>query len=186
MTWTDYVRAITKKCYYLSTPHSDDTVSSCIANWSMNINCRDQVLRMMLQRCPDLKRLADTYAPPLSAHSFITRKPKSREEHFVDDYCHIAYNAMNQARGNLTRGIKRVFFSGATSGPNPKDESLSIFGTYQLTMGSLAGDTHREVRKTRPTIYAPCFRCDARVRFFCLFVLKGNHQPGVGPRPHHG
>ena len=124
MTWIDFVRAVAKKCYYLSTPHSDNGVSACNANWSMNTNCRDHVLRIMLQPCPDLKRLADTYKPPLSAHSFITRKTKSQEEHFIDDYADVAYKAMNQARGDLTRGIKRVFFSGPTSGPTPKDTSL--------------------------------------------------------------
>ena len=66
-------------------------------------------------------------------------------EKFIETYGSMAYAAINEARTNLTRGIKRKWFSGPTTGAEPKDPTMSIFGTYQLAMGCLEHDKHTAV-----------------------------------------
>jgi hypothetical protein len=149
MTWSALVKGYAKKCFYHCSPGPSNDILACLPNWSIDKKCRDQGLRKMLQRCPDLYRHANDYRYPtpvaLPGVVHVTRPHKRALEHFVDDYCLVAYDSLNDARNNLTRGVKRVFFTGPTSGEFPNDPTLSMFGTYQIAMGSLAGDTHSEV-----------------------------------------
>jgi hypothetical protein len=101
-------------------------------------------------------------------------------EKFIETYGSMAYGAINEARTNLTRGIKRKWFSGPTTGAEPKDPTMSIFGTYQLAMGCLEHDKHTTVTHWVGYTAIIWVGYTACTHLFYLVCLKVTINPVLG------
>jgi hypothetical protein len=171
MPWADAVKRSMKKCFNHCSPRPSNYVNESVVAWSFDMNLRHEALEKVLSKMPMFENMAQTYK---------SNGGQQGKEDFIRCYGGVAYEAINEARTNYTRGMKRVFFSGPTTGINPSDTSLTRFGKYQIAMGCLQNDKHIEVTGQNGNLLRSLLRCMLCMSCLCVFCLV--YQVTVNPR----
>jgi hypothetical protein len=121
-------------------PSGENGILKCVPSWSLNKQCQSNALDLVLERYPDFKA-------NISILNYGKDRPHGQTclQAFVLDHSLMAQKAINQARTNLTRAIKRNFFNpgknAATRHIAPEPHDLA-WGPFQLAKGCLKNEPH--------------------------------------------
>ena len=134
-----------RKTYYMCTPGGDDGILQCVPTWSIHKNCKHDAIVKVLKYYPLMNTIIS------SASCNVEGKPPAttHRDWFIQNFTTLSLKAMNGARSNLTRAIKRNFFQpGMTAATrmNVPSPHCVVWGKYQLAKGCLKNEQNCEVR----------------------------------------
>jgi len=140
----NFLRDAMRKCYYMCHPGGEDGISHTVPAWSQNGLCKGDALNRVLDHYPDFKAIV--------ASSNFGKKYRTKDQSalqaFTAEYAKKALTAMNSARSNFTRAIKRNFFQPGMDDRHAKvpDPNCTIYGEFQLAKGCLKNEQNVTVR----------------------------------------
>ena len=134
-----FVQDSCRQTYYMCKPGGDNGILKCVPTWSIHKNCKHDALMKVLKYYPLMDSIISS-----SGCSVGNRPPGTSErEWFIENYAKMSHSAMNGARSNLTRAMKRNFFQPgmtAATRQQPPDPHCILWGPFQLAKGCLKNE----------------------------------------------